>query len=290
MLIDNVGEDDLHHRARGRPADRRGRPAARRRRERGRRGHALHHRDPGQAAGVRPRGTVGPDRGVRRQHHDLSPRGEGTAARGRRGARGPDRDRGPARADRGPRLRLPQRPGRPAALHLRVQAAADGRRRRRGRADRGRLQARHDHRRHGLLLRRHAEERRRAGRARLSRRPRPRAGADHRPRSGGRGLPGPGHLRGRRHAAGRLQGRPAAGRRGHPRLAGRVPRQGPGRDGVDLPDPAAGRSEAGRRQGRVADLPQPDQDLAPGPAGAVGAARAGPPRCCSPTSARPWAA
>ena len=57
---------------------------------------------------LRPGGPVRPDRGVRRQHHDLSPGGEGAAARGRRGARGAHPDRGPARADRGPRLRLPQ--------------------------------------------------------------------------------------------------------------------------------------------------------------------------------------
>ena len=90
-------------------------------------------------------------------------------------------------------LRLPQRPGRAAALHLRVQAAADGGGRRGGRADRGRLQAGHDHRRHGLLLRRHAEARGRTGGPRLPRRPGPRSGTDHRARPGGGGLPGPGH-------------------------------------------------------------------------------------------------
>ena len=48
--------------------------------------------------------------------------------------------------------------------------------------------------------------------------------------------------------------------------------------------------EAGRRQGGVPDLPQPDQDLAPGAAGAVRRCSRWSPRCCSPTSARRWAA
>ena len=65
-------------------------------------------------------------------------------------------DRRPARADRGARLRLPGRPGRAAALHPRVPAGADRRRRRRGRAGRGRLPAGPDHRRHGLGDRRRA--------------------------------------------------------------------------------------------------------------------------------------
>ena len=56
-----------------------------------------------------------------------------------------------------------------------------GRRRRGRRADRGRLQAGHDHRRHGLLLRRGAAVRRRAGGARLPRRPGPRLSSASRP-------------------------------------------------------------------------------------------------------------
>ena len=68
--------------------------------------------------------------------------------------------------------------------------------------------------------------------------------------SGG-GLPGAGHQRGRGDAAGRLQGGPAAGGRRHPRLAGGVPGQGPGRHGVHVPGPATGAAQARRRQGPV---------------------------------------
>ena len=72
-------------------------------------------------------------------------------------------------------LRLQGGPRRAAAVHPRVPAGADRRRRRRGRAGRGGLHAGPDRRRHGLGVRRRAALRRRARRARLPRRPRARA-------------------------------------------------------------------------------------------------------------------
>ena len=69
-----------------------------------------------------------------------------------------------------------------------------------------------------------------------------------------------GHQRGHRHAAGpRARRRAHRGRR-HPQLDGGVPRQGPGRHGVDVPRPPAGRCVAGRRQGREPALPAGGQD------------------------------
>ena len=65
----------------------------------------------------------------------------------------------------GPQARPADRP----PVRPRLQAGAGRRRRRRRRADRGRLQAGRDRRRHGLGLRRRAEERRRAARARVPR-------------------------------------------------------------------------------------------------------------------------
>ena len=261
--------------ARGRPGDDRRRPAAGLRRWCGCRGRTAHAGAAGRAAGGGPGRPGRSDRGLRRQHDDLPACREGAAARGRRRAGGAHADRGPARADRRPRVRLPIRPRRPAALHHRVQAAADGCRRRRRRAARGRLLTRHDHRRHGLLLRRGAAQRGRAGGARVPGRPRARAGAAGAARAERHHVPGAGDQRGRGHAARRLQGRAAAGGRRHPRVAGGVPRQGPGRDGVDLPDPTQGRTEAGGRQGGFTDLPQSDQVVAPGAAGRVGPAGAG---------------
>ena len=75
----------------GRPADP-GRRAAARPRGRGRgRGHAGHHRPAGGPAAGGPRGALGPDRRLHREHDALPPRGEGAAARGHRRARDPDR-------------------------------------------------------------------------------------------------------------------------------------------------------------------------------------------------------
>ena len=67
---------------------------------------------------------------LRREHELLT--------RGHPGARHGHRHERPARPGRGPRLSLPGGPGRPAALHPRVQAGDGGSGRRRGRADRGR--------------------------------------------------------------------------------------------------------------------------------------------------------
>ena len=81
-------------------------------------------------------------RGVRRQHDGVPPPGARAAARRRRRAGHPHPHRGPARADRRARLPLQGGPGDPAPLHPRVPAGPDRRRRRRGRAARGRLPAR----------------------------------------------------------------------------------------------------------------------------------------------------
>ena len=73
---------------------------------------------------------------LRREHelltHGVTPPGDGY------------RHERPACPGRGARLSLPGRPGRPPALHPRVQAGAGGRGRRRGRAARGRLSPRCD--------------------------------------------------------------------------------------------------------------------------------------------------
>ena len=71
-------------------------------------------------------------------------------------------------------------------------------------------------------------------------------------------FPAVGHQRGHRDAARRREGRLAYRRGRHARDAGRVPGQGPGRHGVDVPDPAAGRRQARRREGREPAVPQPD--------------------------------
>ena len=52
------------------------------------------------------------------------------------------------------------------------------------------------------------------------------------------------------------KGADADRRRRHPRDARRVPRQGPRRHGQHVPHPAAGRRQAGRRQGRQPALPR----------------------------------
>ena len=65
-------------------------------------------------------------------------------------------------------------------------------------------------------------------------------------------------------------------RRGrHPRHPGRVPRQGPGRHGLDVPHPAQGRRQAGRRQGGEPALPAEHLRLVAAPARPVGAGRDG---------------
>ena len=113
-------------------------------------------------------------------------------------------------AHRGARLPLPRGPRHAAALHPRVPPGPDRRRRRRRRAARGRLHAGPDRRRHGLGLRRGAELRRRARRARLPRRPGARPGAGRSDLGlDGRRLPRDRHQRGRRDAARRRQGRRA---------------------------------------------------------------------------------
>src|SRR5690606_9210960 len=100
---------------------------------------------------------------------------------------------------------------------------------------------------------------RRDHRARLPRRPGPGHGAG----------PGPGHRarhrparhrheRGRRDALGGRQGCRAHRGGRHARHPCRVPRQGTAGHGVDLPDQAAPRQQAGGRQGRQPALPQPD--------------------------------
>ena len=86
-----------------------------------------------------------------------------------------------------------------------------------------------------------------------------RAGARHgagaAPRSPGDRLPGRGDQRGHRDAARGREGRVADRRGRYPHHAGGVPRQGPRRHGVDLPDPVEGRRQAGRREGRQPVVP-----------------------------------
>ena len=188
------------------------------------------------------------------------------------------RDRRSAGAHRGARLPLQGRPGHAAALHPRVPAGAHRRRRRSGRDPRRRLEARPDRRRHGLRVRPGADVRRGGRGARLPRRARARARARRAARRQARRVPRHGHQRGRRHAARRRQGR-RADRRGrdarHPR---RVPRQGPVGHGQHVPHAAAGRRQAGRRQGRLAALPQPHLQPA--------AHRSWSSRACSPSASR----
>ena len=90
-----------------------------------------------------------------------------------------------------------------------------------------------------------------------------------RARRAGDHLPGGGDQRGHRDAAGRREGRVADRGGRHARHAGRVPRQGPRRHGLDLPHPAAGRRQAGRRQGREPALPAEHLRLVAAAAGAV---------------------
>src|SRR5690606_29541993 len=149
---------------------------------------------------------------------------------------------------------------------------------------------RHHHRRLRLGLRGRPAVRRPADRARLHRRPGARCRAAAAARPAPHGLLGPGHERGRRHAARPREGRRADRRRRHPQQHGRVPRQGPGRDGVDLPRPDEGGRPARRRQGREQALPQLGSHARPrvdDPGGrlhagrgahALGARPAGPPR------------
>src|SRR5690606_34006841 len=179
-----------------------------------------------------------------------------------------------------------------AAVRLPAGREAGGhRRRRRGRrAARAGGRPRHHHRRLRLGLRGRPAVRRPADRARLHRRPGARCRAAAAARPAPHGLLGPGHERGRRHAARPREGRRADRRRRHPQQHGRVPRQGPGRDGVDLPRPDEGGRPARRRQGREQALPQLGSHARPrvdDPGGrlhagrgahALGARPAGPPR------------
>ena len=170
----------------------------------------------------------------------------------------------PPRPGRGPGPRLPQRPQGAAGLHPGVPARPRGRRRRRRRAPRGRPEARHHHRRLRLGVGAGAGLRGRPRPPRPPRRAGAGPGAAPRLRRLLRRVRGRGHQRGRRHAP-RRRGRRRADRgRRHPRQHGRVPRQGPGRHGVDLPHPAAARPAARRRQGREPALRIPPAPPRPG--------------------------
>ena len=100
------------------------------------------------------RAGLPPARVVRREHHGVPAPRTGPPARRRRGARHQHRARRSARPHRGARLPLQGGPRHAAPLHPRVPAGAHRGRRRRRRDPRGRVQARHDRRRHGLRLRR----------------------------------------------------------------------------------------------------------------------------------------
>ena len=155
---------------------------------------------------------------------------------------------------------LPRGPRRAERLHPRRRPPDHRRRRRRRRRPQGRasnpdvilgdMDSRH---------RRRPALRRRADRPRLSRRP----GAGPRAAPGGRPRPSRdprgGHQPGRRDAARPREGS-EADRHGRRALQpDRVPRQEPRRDVVDLPDPAAGGGDPGRRQGRQPALPARDR-------------------------------
>ena len=101
-------------------------------------------------------------------------------------------------------------------------------------------------------VRRGAALRRRGRRARRPGRPRARPGAGAGLRGGRGPLPVRGHQRGHRAAARRHARRRAGRHRRHARHAAGVPGPGPGRDGLDVPDPAAARRHAGRRARRPA--------------------------------------
>src|SRR5579875_3519642 len=251
---------------------RRGRPSRSRDpvsgRARDREGHAAH---PGAGAGGDGRGQVHggrADRVVRREHAGVPAPGALAAHRRDSRARDGHRHAGAARPGRGARLPLPGGPGRAAALHPRVQAGDDRGGRRGGRADGGRLRPRRHLRRHGLGVGRGAVQWRRAGRARLSRRPCPGDGPAARAGPGRRQLPGAGHQRGRGAAGGRRQGREPDRGGGHPSHAGGVPGQGPAGDVEHVHHAPAGGREAGQRAGGAPAVPEPDLRLVAARAGA----------------------
>ena len=76
------------------------------------------------------------------------------------------------------------------------------------------------------------------------------------------------HQRGRGPADGGREGRQPHRRRGHPQHPGRVPGQGPRRVREHLADPAAGRQQAGGRQGSEPALPAAHLRLGPDAPGA----------------------
>ena len=105
---------------------------------------------------------------------------------------------------------------------------------------------------------RDAQVRRAGGAARRRRRPRGRSGAYSGPRGRGDDLPGRGFGRRSGVAAGRPPRRLAhRDRRSHRQHRGVLRPLTPAEQSVDLPDPAEGGGEAGRRQSRCHAVPQP---------------------------------
>ena len=137
---------------------------------------------------------------------------------------------------------------------------------RRRRAAQGRLPSATDRRRPRADEHRGAQVRRAGGAARRRRRSRRRSGAHPGPRRRGDDVPGRGFGRRPGAAAGRSPRRLAdRHRRPHRQHRGVLRPVPPAEQPVDLPDPAEGGREAGRRQSRCDAVPQPRSPAAPSP-------------------------